>query len=492
MLQVPRHILGWLTNFASAGLENNPGSFGEDEKLKVVTEGFKILEDDARKAVKRKFTYSEWIRDFSPWDVEVPTTTYPTGRLSRRADKRSSVLAKVWVKVGGTFNAEEIEQFDSLHDEENMESKELNKQPLTYKEKQMLKVGILKLEPHQLRDIVAIIAREAEENDEIEIDLDKLDTPTLRELMNYINKSQRKSKNKSQAKPQNKPQNKFPTEGKSESPRRAATRPEPKESFRQMLQSFISDPQVLSGLQRSVPMAMKQLLKGKSPRAIALRIAGEIPAIRNHPFGLCFVPIFAFLGAQLDCWASLLCAQAAQANRGVFEQVARRAAETEEKKARDVEIAGEKAKESEVEEKNTKEREIEEKNTKEREADAAAVAEAQSAANSEPSSDLEYDLVNEEEILKSMDEDEEKEHAALKKKIRDWMQKDLENSIIKFKRKNPDGSFVEFARKVFPENCRVNPSNDSLEVSGRLSEVEALFLVTTAKSKLHTLGPLPV
>eukprot|EP00954_Amorphochlora_amoebiformis_P007128 554099-Amorphochlora_amoeboformis.AAC.1 len=227
---------------------------------------------------------------------------------------------------------------------------------------------------------------------------------------------------------------------------------------------------------------MKQLLKGKSPRAIALRIAGEIPAIRNHPFGLCFVPIFAFLGAQLDCWASLLCAQAAQANRGVFEQVARRAAETEEKKARDVEIAGEKAKESEVEEKNTKEREIEEKNTKEREADAAAVAEAQSAANSEviwhgwglrpdPSSDLEYDLVNEEEILKSMDEDEEKEHAALKKKIRDWMQKDLENSIIKFKRKNPNGSFVEFARKVFPENCRVNPSNDSLEVSGRLSEV---------------------
>ena len=61
------------------------------------------------------------------------------------------------------------------------------------KEKQMLKDDIFKLPPHKLGPVVEIISKSstsvAGDDDEIEIDIDKLDVATLRELQEYVKKA---------------------------------------------------------------------------------------------------------------------------------------------------------------------------------------------------------------------------------------------------------------------------------------------------------------
>ena len=68
-----------------------------------------------------------------------------------------------------------------------------NGRPLLQKEKQMLKDDIFKLPPHKLGPVVEIISKSstsvAGDDDEIEIDIDKLDVATLRELQEYVKKA---------------------------------------------------------------------------------------------------------------------------------------------------------------------------------------------------------------------------------------------------------------------------------------------------------------
>ena len=66
--------------------------------------------------------------------------------------------------------------------------------PLAQREKQMLKDDIFKLPPHKLGPVVEIISRSNAnvanaDDDEIEIDIDKLDVPTLRELQEYVKRA---------------------------------------------------------------------------------------------------------------------------------------------------------------------------------------------------------------------------------------------------------------------------------------------------------------
>jgi hypothetical protein len=68
-------------------------------------------------------------------------------------------------------------------------------QPLSQFEKQQLKDDIFKLPSHKLGPVVEIISKampkteQKDDADEIEIDIDKLDIPTLRELQNYVKKA---------------------------------------------------------------------------------------------------------------------------------------------------------------------------------------------------------------------------------------------------------------------------------------------------------------
>ena len=66
--------------------------------------------------------------------------------------------------------------------------------PLAQREKQMLKDDIFKLPPHKLGPVVDIISKSNAnvanaDDDEIEIDIDKLDVPTLRELQDYVKRA---------------------------------------------------------------------------------------------------------------------------------------------------------------------------------------------------------------------------------------------------------------------------------------------------------------
>jgi hypothetical protein len=67
--------------------------------------------------------------------------------------------------------------------------------PLTQREKQMLKDDIFKLPPEKLGPVVDIISKsmpksqQQNDQDEIEIDIDKLNIPTLRELQEYVRKA---------------------------------------------------------------------------------------------------------------------------------------------------------------------------------------------------------------------------------------------------------------------------------------------------------------
>lgn len=68
-------------------------------------------------------------------------------------------------------------------------------QPLSQREKQQLKEDIFKLPSHKLGPVVEIISKampkteQKDDADEIEIDIDKLDIPTLRDLQAYVRKA---------------------------------------------------------------------------------------------------------------------------------------------------------------------------------------------------------------------------------------------------------------------------------------------------------------
>jgi hypothetical protein len=70
--------------------------------------------------------------------------------------------------------------------------------PLTYQEKRVLGMDINKLPPEMIEGVVKIIqesgAQFGEDSEELEIDIDKLDTPALRKLQKYVRKSLNKAK----------------------------------------------------------------------------------------------------------------------------------------------------------------------------------------------------------------------------------------------------------------------------------------------------------
>mmetsp|Transcript_12994 Transcript_12994/g.25473 ORF Transcript_12994/g.25473 Transcript_12994/m.25473 type:complete len:525 (-) Transcript_12994:117-1691(-) len=73
-------------------------------------------------------------------------------------------------------------------------SKVSKNQPLTYKEKQQLKKDILGLSAEKLPEVVEIISRRMPQlnqggEDEVEIDIDQLDIPTLRELQQHVRRT---------------------------------------------------------------------------------------------------------------------------------------------------------------------------------------------------------------------------------------------------------------------------------------------------------------
>lgn len=66
--------------------------------------------------------------------------------------------------------------------------------PLTWQEKDKLKQELVKLPDHKLEGIVDIIGESSDPSGEVEIDMDVLDTATLRKLQQYVRKSVRPSK----------------------------------------------------------------------------------------------------------------------------------------------------------------------------------------------------------------------------------------------------------------------------------------------------------
>ncbi len=80
----------------------------------------------------------------------------------------------------------------------------------------------------------------------------------------------------------------------------------------------------------------------------------------------------------------------------------------------------------------------------------------------------------------------------LRLQVLDYMQKDLENMMITFKKEFPDASFVEFMLNHFRENLKLR-SDGSFELEDRVKNDnwEGAWHRVKATDLLHELGELP-
>ncbi|GAB5355928.1 hypothetical protein AAMO2058_000246800, partial [Amorphochlora amoebiformis] len=79
----------------------------------------------------------------------------------------------------------------------------------------------------------------------------------------------------------------------------------------------------------------------------------------------------------------------------------------------------------------------------------------------------------------------------LRRQIATYMQKDLENKMISFKREFSGADFLTFMEEYFPNDIITNEATGTRKPSTRMTEIAALWGVVTAKDKLYELGVPP-
>jgi len=221
-----------------------------------------------------------------------------------------------------------------------------------------------------------------------------------------------------------------------------------KETMGGTISSFFGDPVIVQCLQSHLKGAMARIVVGESVRAVALDVAQNSPEIKNHPFGPFFVPTVVFMSEQWGTWLDMLCSSTEEDSPTMKGGIAY--GDGEEKK---------------------------EQGCKEQ------------CKTQSTSPDVKMDS-RLEGIDPELVYEESPRAKQLRKDITSWMQKDLENKMIKFKRAHVDAKFGDFARDLFSENCVVL-EDGTVEVCDRLSEVEALWTVIKASDRLHRLGDPP-
>ena len=77
------------------------------------------------------------------------------------------------------------------------------------------------------------------------------------------------------------------------------------------------------------------------------------------------------------------------------------------------------------------------------------------------------------------------------RRVREYMQRDLENLVIAWKRRNPTGTFERFMRENFKENTRVEDGRVVLDERVQGGAWRGTFQRPPAQDKLHELGPPP-
>ena len=77
------------------------------------------------------------------------------------------------------------------------------------------------------------------------------------------------------------------------------------------------------------------------------------------------------------------------------------------------------------------------------------------------------------------------------RRVREYMQRDLENLVIAWKRRNPTGTFERFMRENFKENTRVEDGRVVLDERVQGEAWRGTFQRLTAQDQLHELGPPP-
>lgn len=216
------------------------------------------------------------------------------------------------------------------------------------------------------------------------------------------------------------------------------------DSVRQMIRLFLGDPAIVKALQSQTAWALSRIAAGASVGNVARAVVTRCPEIQKHPFGSLFVPTVTFMAKQMEAWMAVVCdAQAVI---------------IEDKPVESAELADD------------------------RKHDGTNETKTGFTTDESVTPKTAEDLEEEEE--------DNKESARIRKELSVWMQKDLENKMIQFKRMKKEATFKDFSLEFFRENCVVNPDG-SVELSGRLSEVEALWLVVQGSDPLHKLGNLP-
>lgn len=345
-----------------------------EEKDRVVALGVDILKEDAEKALAEKKSYSEWLRNFSPWDVGPPGKDgSPTGRLGPRANSFDSALALAWVGVGGTFSKDEE---------------------------------------------VQMLAADAER-------------------------------------------------------KRAKVRLAASRRMWKQLDATLADRSFVQALQTELPLFLKRVAAAGGdvgPAAEGLVRANHV--VGTSPLAPFLAPLIGSLADQFAAWASVMHeVHGGETKCGVSPRSALRLGVG----GGDGLPSGSGA--------------------------AAQVLDRKSAAGSaqpisvQPSAGA-RGIAPAYETKSSTArhircEDDETETKRIQKELSEWMQKELENKMVEFKRENGDNvPFAQFALQEFPENCKRQPDG-SIKLSERLSEVEALFTVIRGDQRMHKLGELP-
>eukprot|EP00470_Lotharella_oceanica_P000516 CAMPEP_0170167498 /NCGR_PEP_ID=MMETSP0040_2-20121228/900_1 /TAXON_ID=641309 /ORGANISM="Lotharella oceanica, Strain CCMP622" /LENGTH=360 /DNA_ID=CAMNT_0010405555 /DNA_START=38 /DNA_END=1117 /DNA_ORIENTATION=- len=211
-----------------------------------------------------------------------------------------------------------------------------------------------------------------------------------------------------------------------------------KETVGGTIGSFFDDPKIVQCLQSHVKGAIARIAMGDSVRTVALEVARSSPEIKRHPFGSFFVPTVVFMSEQWGTWLDMLCSSIEEDSPSFDHGVS---SSDDKKEKSSVEDKKEQLKDDENE----------------------VIGATESIVESELGQ-IDPQLIYEESPRAKQ----------LRKEITSWMQKDLENKMIQFKRAHVDAKFGDFARDVFSENCVVL-EDGTVEVCKRLSEVEALW-----------------
>eukprot|EP00465_Bigelowiella_longifila_P014753 CAMPEP_0185255580 /NCGR_PEP_ID=MMETSP1359-20130426/4642_1 /TAXON_ID=552665 /ORGANISM="Bigelowiella longifila, Strain CCMP242" /LENGTH=438 /DNA_ID=CAMNT_0027839613 /DNA_START=18 /DNA_END=1334 /DNA_ORIENTATION=- len=405
----------------------------EQEKAQIVAAGHQILHTDARRAVTSRESYTGWIKTFSPFDIEKrPSSKHPNWVLGPRVNTKENVLAQAWISAGGKFTTEEMAQMAAASNIKISENESKSKTSFGD-------------EKHGKKDTSAPSS----------VPFSHLDQDST----SHATHSQLR-----------KPSN---------------------EDLLSLLGQFLDDDRIVSCLQYHLRTSIQRYINGEKLKTIVVDVAYCCPEIQTHPHGYLFVLATVYLLEQFGVWLAFIASDSVNMcmMSGATPTVeAKTGREKEKNRTRG---RGEKGEAKTI-------------STSEKCGDLVHSSEGKNAAASLSNSPLpslsssipilerieSFEMLDAAEIADEIDEDEKIETMKLRKEIAEWMQKELENKMINFKRKFPTSSFELFAHETFPENCTINPDG-SVAVCKRLSEVGVLWTVIKSSDKLHKLGPLP-